>query len=287
MGQSKEKRGTNQDDELWGLSLNTREARQFSLFFHPPLMIMESCYPTLNWAYYTPEILVGGIWVMYGRIKKRSWSSREKTPKDYRGGERERETKTCIKVITGSSYSPAHFWCWWVAAIMHTIIWCCLFYKLDWLHFSWKTTKLVLIGTRHKQWWPFLCSCICSKPTVALAHNSPKLHSNYLYWEFERSENQVAFMEMGYQIPLVRFLLAPLEFRSWQMRSLPTLDPYVYNFGRLILRTGSCQATLKIDETDIVKHLFWDKILGIVWIFNALCSGCSQVNILCVCRANV
>ena len=145
----------------------------------------------------------------------------KKTPKDYtwyRGGER--ETKTCIKVITGSSYSPAHFWCWWVAAIMHTIIWCCLFYKLDWLHFSWKTTKLVLIGTRHKQWWPFfLCKFMFgSKPTVAsiFGLNSLKLSTLKKLYQLARAKfySKVNFLrqDLGYSLNfLMHFVLAAVK----------------------------------------------------------------------------
>ena len=180
MGQSKERREGQTRTMNYGGYLNTREAQQFSLFFHPPLMIMELPYIKLS-ILHTRDTCRGylsDVWENQKAFMIIAWKNTKRL-----GEEKERETKTCIKVITGSSYSPAHFWCWWVAAIMHTIIWCCLFYKLDWLHFSWKTTKLVLIGTRHKQWWPFLCSCVCSKPTVASAHNSLKLHSNSLYWE--------------------------------------------------------------------------------------------------------
>ena len=114
---------------------------------------MESCYPTLNWAYYTPEILVGGIWVMYGRIKKRSWSSREKNTK--RRGEIRKDKNMHQSNYREqlSSYSPAHFYS--SNNAQHYYV--CLFLQA-WLviFHSRKTTKLVLIGTRHKQWWPFL-----------------------------------------------------------------------------------------------------------------------------------
>ena len=48
MGQSKERREGQTRTMNYGGYLNTREAQQFSLFFHPPLMIMELPYIKLS-----------------------------------------------------------------------------------------------------------------------------------------------------------------------------------------------------------------------------------------------
>ena len=56
----------------------------------------------------------------------------KKTPKDEGRSEK---TKTCIKVITGNSYLATHLLIF-TPAIMHSIIMCAFFYKLDWLYFT-------------------------------------------------------------------------------------------------------------------------------------------------------